>query len=100
MVMDSISKRFSSCGARLGNLICPTRRHGDNETRPGPVVPPDHGPVRSSLDHRHLDDDILRPGCQTYQRRRDVLMEELDGVPGVFLPEAGRGLLRNPPAFR
>lgn len=86
MVMDSISKRFSSCGARLGNLICPNGdvMGGIMKLGQARLCPPTMAQYGAAWIYRHLDDDYYGQVAMTYQRRRDVLMEELDGVPGVF----------------
>ena len=86
MVMDSISKRFSSCGARLGNLICL-----DGEVMGGimklgqaRLCPPTMAQYGAAWIYEHLGASYYHDVALTYQRRRDVLMEELSGVPGVF----------------
>lgn len=86
MVMDSISKRFSSCGARLGNLICL-----DNDVMGGilklgqaRLCPPTMAQYGAAWIYEHLGASYYNDVALTYQRRRDVLMQELAGVPGVF----------------
>lgn len=86
MVMDSISKRFSSCGARLGNLICPNSEVMGGILKLGQarLCPPTMAQYGAAWIYEHLGAEYYRDVARTYQRRRDVLMEELAGVPGVF----------------
>jgi aspartate aminotransferase len=86
MVMDSISKRFSSCGARLGNLICPNGEvmGGIMKLGQARLCPPTMAQYGAAWIYRHLEHDYYGQVAMTYQRRRDVLMEEMAGVPGVF----------------
>ncbi len=86
MVMDSISKRFSSCGARLGNLICPNEEvlGGIMKLGQARLCPPTMAQHGAAWIYRNLADDYYTQVAATYQRRRDVLMEEMEGVPGVF----------------
>jgi aspartate aminotransferase len=86
MVMDSISKRFSSCGARLGNLIClnPEVMGGILKLGQARLCPPTMAQYGAAWIYEHLKETYYSDVAVTYQRRRDVLMEELKGVPGVF----------------
>ena len=86
VVMDSISKRFSSCGARLGNIIT---RNDDLMTRlirfgQARLCPPTLSQYGAAHMYQHLTADYFSKIAGEYQKRRDVLMEELGGVPGVF----------------
>lgn len=86
MVMDSISKRFSSCGARLGNLICPNPEVMGGILKLGQarLCPPTMAQYGAAWIYQHLGAQYYQDVALTYERRRDVLMEELSGVPGVF----------------
>lgn len=89
VIIDSLSKRFSACGARLGciislrsELIDATTRFAMSRLSPptlgqlgGIGVLEDPGPFVSSM-------------ISEFRSRRDVLMEELRRLPGVFAPEA------------
>ena len=87
IVVDSLSKRYSACGIRLGCLVTRNRDGGGTRAcgwrrggcrRPGwpswsPSGPPSSGPS-------------TREGMvEEYQSRRDVLFEGLSRIPGVFL---------------
>jgi aspartate aminotransferase len=86
IVMDSISKRFSSCGARLGNVI--TRNSevmdGLNKFGQARLCPPTLAQYGAAYLYEKLSDDYFKGVSDTYQRRRDVLVEELEGVKGIF----------------
>ena len=86
VVMDSISKRFSSCGARLGNII--TRNSALMNTfvkfgqaRLCPPTLPQYGAATmySSLTREYFQSIVAK-----YQHRRDILMNELHGQEGIF----------------
>lgn len=86
IVMDSISKRFSSCGARLGNLI--TRNDSImfafikfGQARLCPPTLSQYGAIEM---YRSLTDDYYTSIVNKYQLRRDILLEELQNVDGVF----------------
>ncbi len=86
VVMDSISKRFSSCGARLGNII--TRNKSLMKTfvkfgqaRLCPPTLPQYGAAEM---YRSLTEDYYKSIVSMYQNRRDILMQELHGREGIF----------------
>lgn len=86
IVMDSISKRFSSCGARLGNIICRNTEVMEGMLKFGQarLCPPTMAQYGAAYMYDKLDESYFRQVSETYQRRRDVLVEELEGVGGVF----------------
>jgi aspartate aminotransferase len=86
VVMDSISKRFSSCGARLGNIIT---RNADLMTclikfGQARLCPPTLSQYGAAHMYQHLTAEYFVGIASEYQRRRDVLMDELGGYPGIF----------------
>lgn len=86
IVMDSISKRFSSCGARLGDLISRNGKVMEMALKLGQarLCPPTMAQYGASWIYRHLDDEYYEGVLKTYQDRRDLLLEELGNVDGVF----------------
>ncbi len=86
IVMDSISKRFSSCGARLGNLISRNKAVLDAVLKLGQarLCPPTLAQYGAAWIYHHLSEDYYGSLLKTYQNRRDVLMEELADVEGIF----------------
>jgi aspartate aminotransferase len=87
VVVDSTSKRFSACGARVGCLV--TRHEGlmDAATRfaqarlSAPVLE-----QKGALAALPGLDAYVEAGVAEYSRRRDVTLEELAKIPGVFAP--------------
>ena len=86
VVMDSISKRFSSCGARLGNLV--TRNKSlmtafvkFGQARLCPPTLPQYGAAEV---YKSMSGDYFKSIVTKYQNRRDLLMQELHGHEGIF----------------
>jgi aspartate aminotransferase len=84
ILIDSVSKRFSACGARIGCIICRNPALNDILLRfaQARLCPPtvDQIAARAALaTPRSYLDDVRAE----YQKRRDVLVEELGNLPGV-----------------
>jgi aspartate aminotransferase len=86
IVMDSISKRFSSCGARLGNVITRNTEvmDGLNKFGQARLCPPTLAQYGAAFLYEKLSADYFRQVSDTYERRRNVLVKELEGLDGVF----------------
>ncbi|MCP4648087.1 MAG: aminotransferase class I/II-fold pyridoxal phosphate-dependent enzyme, partial [bacterium] len=86
IVMDSISKRFSSCGARLGNMISRNKSVMDAALKLGQarLCPPTVAQYGAAWIYHHLDKNYYSDICTTYQNRRDLLIKELSDVEGIF----------------
>ncbi|PIE51916.1 aspartate aminotransferase [Candidatus Fermentibacteria bacterium] len=86
IVMDSISKRFSSCGARLGNLISRNKTIMDSALKLGQarLCPPTIAQYGAAFIYENLHKDYYENVRETYQGRRDLMIDELSGVNGVF----------------
>ncbi|MBN1434000.1 pyridoxal phosphate-dependent aminotransferase [Candidatus Fermentibacterales bacterium] len=86
IVMDSISKRFSSCGARLGDMVVrnPELMAGILKFAQARLCPPTLAQFGAIYMYDHLGEDYFSGVTSTYQSRRDVLLECLSGVEGVF----------------
>jgi aspartate aminotransferase len=86
VVVDSLSKRFSACGIRLGAMV--TRNKDVFEAAlhmaQGRLSPPGLAqaiaPAASTLGA-----EFYGPVVAEYQKRRDILFEGLTKIPGVFL---------------
>jgi aspartate aminotransferase len=86
VVVDSISKRFSCCGARIGAVL--TR----NETVYQAVLKfaqarlcPPSIEQKAAIAAYKMGIGYFEPVRLEYQRRRDVLHEGLSAIPGVFV---------------
>lgn len=89
VVVDSLSKRFSACGARLGCIISKRAEIIDATTRfaMARLSPPTLGQLggQSALED---PGPFVAEMLGEFQRRRNVLMTELGRLPGVLAPEA------------
>jgi aspartate aminotransferase len=86
IVVDSLSKRYSACGIRLGSLVTRNREVFDACLRmaQGRLSPPGIAQF-IAVGAESLGDDYTSGVVAEYQRRRDVLFEGLTSIPGVFL---------------
>ena len=86
IVVDSLSKRYSACGIRLGCLV--TRNQGVYTAAlrmaQGRLSPPGLAQL-VALGANDLGPDYAKGMVREYQARRDVLFEGLSRIPGVFL---------------
>jgi aspartate aminotransferase len=86
IVVDSLSKRYSACGVRLGCLVT---RNGEvhqaaMKMAQGRLSAPGLAQV-IAVGARELGPDYTRGIVVEYQKRRDILFEGLSAIPGVFL---------------
>lgn len=90
ILIDSVSKRYSMCGARIGALV--TRNKEVYQTvmkfAQARLSPPTFGQVASeaALDVNQSYFDAV---VKEYTERRDVMIEGLNQIPGVFCPVPG-----------
>ncbi len=90
ILLDTISKRYSACGARIGTLI--TRNKLVLQTAikfaQARLSPPAFGQIlgEAALD---LPGDYFTDTKAEYKKRRDLLVKRLNNMPGVFCPEPG-----------
>jgi len=86
IVVDSLSKRYSACGIRLGAFV--TRNADVYEAAlrmaQGRLSPPGLAQF-IAVGAESLADDYTHAVVEEYERRRDVLYEGLTSIPGVFL---------------
>jgi aspartate aminotransferase len=86
IVVDSLSKRYSACGIRLGSLVTrnPDVFNATLRMAQGRLSPPGLAQfVAVGIDS--LPDEYARNVLTEYQHRRDVLYEGLTSIPGLFL---------------
>jgi aspartate aminotransferase len=90
VVMDTISKRYSACGARIGAFI--TRNKDVYSTAmkfaQARLSPPGLAQImgEAAVD---LPDNFFDAPKAEYQARRDLLVKRLNQIPGVFCPNPG-----------
>jgi len=86
IVVDSLSKRFSACGIRLGCLATRNRDVHQAALRmaQGRLSPPGLAQLMAT-GISELGPDYYAGMAAEYEMRRDVLYEGLTQIPGVFL---------------
>lgn len=86
IVIDSLSKRFSLCGARVGALITPNRRVLEKGLSLAQARLSVSSIEQFAAAHmlQQMTTDYVQSIRDEYQSRRDVLAEELGKIPGVI----------------
>ena len=86
IVVDSLSKRYSACGIRLGCLVTRNKDVYQAAYRmaQGRLSAPGLAQLLA-LGIPEVGADYTRTVVAEYQKRRDVLYDGLCGIPGVFL---------------
>jgi aspartate aminotransferase len=86
IVVDSLSKRYSACGIRLGSLVTRNAEVYDACLRmaQGRLSPPGLAQF-IAVGAENLGEEYTQSIVSEYQRRRDVLYAGLCSIPGVFL---------------
>ena len=85
IVIDSVSKRYSATGARVGALVCrnPEILAGVDRFAKLRLSPPGLGQMLSECLLQD-DTDYLASVKEDYQARRDTVYRRLQAMPGVF----------------
>ena len=90
ILMDTISKRYSACGARIGALISRNKSIISTVLKfaQARLSPPGLAQIlgEAAVD---LPDDYFDGTKAEYMRRRDVLVRRLNAMPGVVCPVPG-----------
>ena len=90
VLMDTISKRYSACGGRIGALVTKNKslltsvmKFAQARLSP-PTFAQILGEAAVDLPHDYFD------GIKAeYKRRRDTIVQRLNAIPGVFCPTPG-----------
>lgn len=85
IVMDSISKRFSACGARVGCIINRNKKIMDEVIKFGQarLCPPTIEQVGAIGAYKNFD-RYMKPVIVEYEHRRDYLFDGLQRIDGVY----------------
>lgn len=85
VVVDSVSKRYSACGARIGCVASRNEELMQAVLRMAQarLSSPLFGQVLAAAG-RHLSPTYFEGARQEYRRRRDLLHDMLNAIPGVF----------------
>ncbi len=90
ILMDTISKRYSACGARIGALVTHNKEVLQTAMKfaQARLSPPGLGQIlgEAAVD---LPSDYFKKPKAEYQLRRDTLVKRLNNIPGVFCPNPG-----------
>ncbi len=86
IVVDSVSKRYSLCGVRIGNVVSRNRELMDALLRFGQarLCPPTLGQYACTA-LTEIPRDYIPGVIAEYEKRRDVVFEALSGLPGVLV---------------
>ncbi len=86
IVVDSISKRFSSCGARVGAVVTrnPDVYQSILKFAQARLCPPSVE-QKAALAAYRMGLDYFKAVREEYERRRDVLFEGLKNIPGIVI---------------
>ena len=90
VLVDSVSKRYSMCGARIGALVTKNRavRTAAMKFAMARLSPPTLAQVASEA-ALQTSADYLKKVRERYVERRDALVEGLREIPGVKVPAPG-----------
>ncbi len=87
VLMDTISKRYSACGGRIGALITRNQQVLDTVMKfaQARLSPPSFAQIlgEAAVD---LPDDYFNTTREEYRKRRDLLVKRLNEMDGVFCP--------------
>ena len=90
VLMDTISKRYSACGARIGALVTKNKGVYDAAMKfaQARLSPPGLAQImgEAAVD---LPEDYFKAPKAEYQARRNLLVSRLNAMPGVFCPRPG-----------
>ena len=90
VLMDTISKRFSACGARIGALVTKNKAVYDAAMKfaQARLSPPGLAQIlgEAAID---LPDNYFDAPKAEYLARRNLLVQRLNSMPGVFCPSPG-----------
>jgi len=86
IVVDSISKRFSSCGARVGAVVTWNEDvyQAVLKFAQARLCPPSVE-QKAALAAYQMGLDYFQPVKEEYQKRRDVLFDGLKDIPGIVI---------------
>src|SRR5687768_3244366 len=90
ILMDTISKRYSACGGRIGAFITRNKKIYDTAIKfaQARLSPPSFAQIlgEAAID---LPDNYFDETKTEYLRRRDTMVQRLNNMPGVFCPNPG-----------
>ncbi len=90
VLMDTISKRYSACGARIGALVTKNKKVYDAALKfaQARLSPPGLAQIMGEA-AVELPDTYFNAPKQEYLSRRNLLVKRLNAIPGVYCPNPG-----------
>ena len=90
ILMDTISKRYSACGARIGALVTKNKEVLNTAMKfaQARLSPPGFGQILAEAACDLPAGYFEKPKAE-YLSRRDTLVSRLNKIPGVFCPKPG-----------
>jgi aspartate aminotransferase len=90
ILVDTISKRYSACGGRIGALVTQNQAVLDTVLKfaQARLSPPSFAQILGEA-ATDLPADYFDATKAEYLKRRDVLVSRLNKIPGVFCPNPG-----------
>jgi len=90
LIMDTISKRYSACGGRIGALVTKNQQVLDTVMKfaQARLSPPSFAQIagEAAID---LPADYFNTTKSEYKSRRDLIVNRLNAMDGVFCPNPG-----------
>ncbi len=90
VLMDTISKRYSACGGRIGAFITRNKELLDTVMKfaQARLSPPSFSQIlgEAAVD---LPEDYFDTTREEYRKRRNLLVKRLNQMPGVYCPNPG-----------
>jgi len=90
IVVDSISKRYSACGARIGCIVSRNKAFMDNAVKfaQARLSPPSLAQIvaEALVD---VEKSYFEAVIKEYVKRRNILVNGLNNIPGVTCPQVG-----------
>ncbi|MEP6747868.1 MAG: pyridoxal phosphate-dependent aminotransferase [Bacteroidota bacterium] len=90
ILMDTISKRYSACGGRIGALVTKNQAvlNAVMKFAQARLSPPSYAQIlgEAAVD---LPADYFDMTKAEYKKRRDTIVRRLNAIPGVFCPNPG-----------
>jgi aspartate aminotransferase len=88
ILLDSISKRYSACGARIGAMICKNKEVMSAALKfaQARLSPPSYGQIGAEA-ALETPKSYFAEVITEYIARRDFVIETINKIPGVFCPK-------------
>lgn len=90
ILLDTVSKRYSSCGTRIGALVTKNEavREAVLKFAQARLCPPLYGQIAAEA-AMDLPENYFDATREEYKKRRDLLVKRLNQIPGVLCPIPG-----------